>query len=88
MTEVNGWYSANQRIAVGIESVGTNPLPSSGSSTRIVGALLAVSTLFAFSPSAAASQMSAREKSARSPMAASHSTGVALGGTRPTAPLQ
>ena len=46
MNGVNGWYSANQRTAVGIEPVGTNPLPRNGSSSRGIGRLLAVSTLF------------------------------------------
>src|SRR5690242_19711665 len=42
---VNGWYSANQRTAVGSESVGTKPLLRNGSSSRNIGELLAVSTL-------------------------------------------
>ena len=45
MTGVNGWCSANQRTPAGIESVGTNPLPRNGSSSRNIGRLLAMTTL-------------------------------------------
>ena len=59
MIGVNGWYSANQRIPAGIESVGTNPLPRNGSSSSGIGMLLAASTLLVTRPSATASQISA-----------------------------
>jgi hypothetical protein len=45
MTGVNGWYSANQRSHVGIESVGTKPLPRNGRNTSGWGRLLAASTV-------------------------------------------
>ena len=47
---VNGWYSANQRIAGGNVSVGTNPLPRNGSRISGIGRLLAVSTLLVHQP--------------------------------------
>ena len=37
MIGVKGWYSANQRRAVGIDSVGTNPLPRKGRRTNGIG---------------------------------------------------
>jgi hypothetical protein len=61
MTGVKGWYSANQRSKVGIESVGTNPLPKNGRSTKGTGRLLAVSTLSVDMPSATVSQVRANE---------------------------
>ena len=50
MIGVKGWFSANQRIAAGIESVGTNPLPRNGRRIRGIGRLLAVSTLLRDQP--------------------------------------
>jgi hypothetical protein len=79
MNGVNGWYSANQLTPAGIDSVGTNPLPRNGRRTRNIGVLLAVSTLLAASPSATDSQVIAKVIIARSPMAASHSSGPAVG---------
>src|SRR6266542_4094702 len=52
MTGVNGWYSANQRRAVGIESAGTNPLPRNGRSSKGMGRLLAASTVLLTRPQA------------------------------------
>src|SRR5215472_11271274 len=54
ITGVNGWYSANQRIAVGIECVETKALPRNGRTISGVGALLADSTVLAARPSATA----------------------------------
>src|SRR5918997_2672613 len=79
MTGVKGWYSANQRSAVGIESVGTNALPKNGSRIRGMGMLLAVSTLSLTRPSATVSQVIAQETIASTPMAATHSRGPAVG---------
>jgi hypothetical protein len=76
---VKGWYSANQRRAVGIDSVGTNPLPSKGRSSRGMGRLLAASTVLETRPNATDSQVTARVMKASSSAAASHSTGVAVG---------
>src|SRR5579875_3582326 len=70
VTGVNGWYSANCRSPVGIESVGTNPLPRNGSRVRNIGVLLAVSTLFAARPSAVDSHIRALAKSSSIPSAA------------------
>jgi hypothetical protein len=56
MKGVNGWYSANQRSPVGIESVGTKPLPRKGRNTRGWGRLLAASTVLATRPNATQSQ--------------------------------
>src|SRR5215218_9383021 len=78
MTGVNGWYSANQRSPVGIESVGTKPLPRNGRNTSGVGRLLAASTVLVTRPNATHSQVSARVIIARTPAVATHSTGVAL----------
>ena len=55
---VNGWYSANQRSQVGIDSVGTKPLPRNGRIISGIGRLLALSTPFAKTPNAAPSQHS------------------------------
>ena len=82
MIGLNGWLSANQRRAAGIDSVGTNPLPRNGSSTSRSGRLLAVSGLLAASPKATDSQVNASVASTRRPAAASHSIGPASGGTR------
>jgi hypothetical protein len=79
MTGVNGWYSANQRSAAGMESVGTNPLPRKGSSISGMGVLLAVSTLPALMPSATPSQISAKAKTAIIPSAAIHPPTPATG---------
>jgi hypothetical protein len=54
---VKGSYSENQRIPVGTESVGTNPLPRKGSRISGMGRLLAASTLLVTIPSATASQI-------------------------------
>src|SRR4029450_4776140 len=66
---VKGWYSANQRRAVGIESVGTNPLPRKGSSIRGIGRLLAASTVLLTRPQATESQVMAKVIMARIPTA-------------------
>src|SRR6266511_985921 len=79
MTGVNGWYSANQRSPVGIESVGTNPLPRNGRNTSGMGRLLAASTVLVTMPSATHSQVTARVIIARTLAAATHSTGLAVG---------
>src|SRR5215468_7272965 len=79
ITGVNGWYSANQRSQPGSESFGTKPLARNGSSVNISGVLLAVSTDFAFNPSATASHVSATVVNNNSPVRASHSTGPADG---------
>jgi hypothetical protein len=79
MIGVNGWYSANQRSPVGIESVGTKPLPRNGRNTRGMGRLLAASTVLVTMPSVTDSQVSARVIIARTPIAAAHSTRPALG---------
>ena len=80
---VNGWYSANQRIAGGNVSVGTNPLPRNGSRISGIGRLLAVSTLLVTSPSATESQITARVTSVSSPKSASQSSTDA-DGRKPT----
>jgi hypothetical protein len=69
---VKGWYSANQRRAVGIESVGTNPLPRKGRSSRGMGRLLAASTLLLTRPQATVSQVMAKVIMARIPTVAVH----------------
>src|SRR6266508_5826410 len=79
MKGVKGWYSANQRRAVGIDSVGTNPLPRKGRSIRGIGRLLAASTVLLTRPQATDSQVMARVIMARTPTAAVHSTGLAVG---------
>ena len=79
MIGVKGWFSANQRIAAGIESVGTNPLPRKGSRIRGIGRLLAVSTFLETSPSATASQITAKVTIVSRPIAATHSSGPAVG---------
>jgi hypothetical protein len=76
---VNGWYLANCCNPVGMVAVGTNALLRKGSSVRTIGVLLAVSTLFAARPSAVDSLTRARVNKASTPIAASHSVGVALG---------
>jgi hypothetical protein len=77
-TGVNGWYSANWRRPIGMVAMDTKPLLRNSSSNRIIGVLLAVSTLFAANPSATASQISAKANRASIPIAASHSNGPAL----------
>ena len=72
VTGVKGWYSANWRRPVGMVAVDTKPLPRNSSNNRIIGVLLAVSTLLAASPSATASQISAKANRASIPIAASH----------------
>jgi hypothetical protein len=79
ITGVNGWYSANQLSPVGMESVGTNPLPRKGRKVRGMGRLLAASTVLAARPMATHSQVRARVIAARIPAVATHSTGPALG---------
>ena len=64
MIGVNGWYSANQRSPVGIESAGTKPLPRNGRNTSGMGRLLAASTLLVTRPSATESQVSANATTA------------------------
>src|SRR6266568_619561 len=76
-TGVNGWYSANWRRPVGMVAVATKPLLRNGSKNRIIGVLLAVSTLLAASPSATASQISAKANRASIPIAASQWSGPA-----------
>src|SRR3984893_4690906 len=76
ITGVNGWYSANQRIAVGIECVSTKPLPRNGRMMSGVGALLADSTVLAARPRATDSQV--RAKANRIRMAAAASQFVTL----------
>ncbi|SDZ24908.1 hypothetical protein SAMN05660209_05170 [Geodermatophilus africanus] len=70
---VNGWYSANQRSAVGIESVGTNPLPRNGSRTNGMPTLLAGSTDLLARPNATDSQMKANVIITRKAIRASQS---------------
>src|SRR5262245_29187521 len=79
VTGVNGWYPANQRSPVGIDSAGTKPLPRNGRNTRGMGRLLAASTVLATRPNATDNQVTARVIIASTPAAASHSTGVASG---------
>jgi len=79
MIGVKGWYSANQRRPVGIDSDGTMALPMKGRNCSGRGRLLAVSGLLATRPIAAASQVSAKVSRARTPATATHSVGVALG---------
>src|SRR5690242_8994651 len=79
MMGVKGWYWANQRRAVGMESVGTNPLPRKGSRTRGMGALLAASGVEDFRPRATDSQVMAKANRVSMPVAASQSVAVAWG---------
>src|SRR6516225_10905730 len=72
ITGVNGWYSANQRIAVGIDGVSTKPLPRKARMVSGVGALLADSTVLAARPRATDSQVSAKANRIRIAAAASH----------------
>jgi hypothetical protein len=74
MKGVKGWCSANHRSAVGIDSVGTNPLPKNGRRTRNIGRLLADSTLCAAMPMATDSQMRAYPAIATRPAAPSSPT--------------
>jgi hypothetical protein len=62
-----------------MDSVGTNPLPMKGSRVKIIGVLLAVSTLLATRPRATDSQVSAMVSSNSTPVTASHSTKPAVG---------
>src|SRR5450631_2901030 len=77
MTGVKGWYRGNQASQLGIDSVGTNPLPRNGRMTRNMGRLLAVSTLLLTSPNATDSQVRASVVRARRAIAAIHRTGPA-----------
>lgn len=70
MAGVSGCYSANQRRAVGIESVGTKPLPKKGRSISSRGALLAPSEFLAVSPIATASQVREKTNSVSRPRGA------------------
>jgi hypothetical protein len=79
VTGVKGWYSAHWRRPAGMVAVGTNPLLRNGSRVKNVGVLLAVSTLFAASPSAADSHTRAKVNSTRIPRAASQASGSAVG---------
>src|SRR6516164_10919051 len=76
ITGVNGWYSANQRIAAGIEDVSTKPLPRNARMISGVGALLADSTVLAARSRATDSQV--RAKANRIRMAAAASQPVTL----------
>src|SRR6516225_7683046 len=71
ITGVKGWYSANQRIAVGIERVSTKPLPRNARMMSGVGALLADSAVLAARPRATDSQVRAKVNRTRIPAAAS-----------------
>ncbi len=83
MIGVNGWCSANQASGPGSVSIGTNAELRNVSSVRIIGVLLAVSTLPADQPQRDThSQLIANAVSASSPIAASHSTGP-VGGPEP-----
>ena len=77
-TGVKGWYSANWRRPAGMVAVDTKALLRKSSSNRIIGVLLAVSTLLAASPSATASQIRAKANRASIPMAANQWSGPAL----------
>ena len=79
MIGVNGWCSANQPSGPGRDSVGTKPELRNGSRTRIIGRLLAVSTLSVTMPSDTDSQPTATAVSASRPAAASHSSGPVVG---------
>src|SRR5215510_2879961 len=72
MIGVNGWYSANQRTAVGIVAVGTKPLPRNGSRMSGIGMLLADSTVLAARPQPTPNQVIASAASSISPAAESH----------------
>src|SRR3954447_25465265 len=76
MIGVKGWYSANQRRTVGMESVGTKPLPRQGSRIRGIGALLAASGVGDFRPRETDSQVMATTNRVSIPVAASHSAAV------------
>src|SRR6516165_11025597 len=78
ITGVNGWYSANQRIAVGIEDVSTKPLPRNARMISGVGALLADSTVLAARPRATDSQVRAKVNRTRMAAAASQFAAVAV----------
>src|SRR5215469_4743220 len=78
ITGVNGWYSANQRIAAGIELVSTKPLPRNARMMSGVGALLADSTVLAASPRATDSQVRAKANRIRMPAAASQCVALVL----------
>ena len=79
MAGVNGWYSANRRNPVGIESTGTKALERSGSRISGIGLLLAASAVWLIRPMPTAIQVSAMANSTSSPNAASHSTGRGVG---------
>src|SRR6516165_1060506 len=78
MTGLNGWYSANQRIAAGIELVRTKPLPRNARMMSGVGALLADSTVLAARPRATDSQVRAKANRTRMAAAASQFAAVAV----------
>src|ERR1700754_3261381 len=79
MIGVKGWYSANQRRAVGMESVGTKPLPRKGSRTRGIGALLAAWGVGEWCQGRTDSEVMATGNGVSSPAAPSHSVTVAFG---------
>ncbi len=79
MIGVNGWCSANQASGPGRDSVGTNPLLRKTKSSRIIGRLLAVSTLFVTMPRATASHVMARAASPSIPAAAAQASGPVVG---------
>jgi hypothetical protein len=77
ITGVNGWYSANQRIAVGIDCVSTKPLPRKARMMSGVGALLADSTDLAARPRATESQVRAKANRIRiASIASGHTNNV------------
>src|SRR3954470_22254637 len=72
---VNGWCSANHASGPGIEAAGTDAELRNRSSVRIMGRLLAVSTLSVTRPRATDSQLTALAVRTSTPSAASHDTG-------------
>src|SRR5579883_3518638 len=79
MIGVNGSFWANQRTPAGIEAVGTKALETNGRNCGISDQLLAPAGVLAIIPKPTHSQLSARVSRTKSPAAASHSIGVALG---------
>ena len=80
MIAVNGWYSANQRMPLGIDSSGMKVLLRKGSS-RLIGRtmLLAPSAVLLFRPSAIANQVRAKVSATSNPLASSQSVTDAFG---------
>ena len=79
ITGVIGWCSAKPASQSGSVSTGTNALDRYGRNSRMNPYAFAASGLEAASPIAANREVIARMYSATSPIAASHSSGVALG---------